>query len=60
MMSSMMWACLILSRTTLYSVSGTTWCCCITRPVVLPDMCPTAVALGCSHTVAARLTELPA
>jgi hypothetical protein len=60
MMSSTMWARLVLSPTTLHSVSGTVWCYCITRPVVVPDRWPMVLAPGCSHTVAACLTALPA
>jgi hypothetical protein len=60
MMSSMAWACLVLSPATLDSISGTMWCRCVTRPVVVPDRWPTALAPGCSRTVAACLTTLPA
>jgi hypothetical protein len=58
MMSSTVWACLVSSPTTLHSVSGMTWCHCVTRPVAMPDRCPTMLELGCSHTVAACLTVL--
>jgi hypothetical protein len=43
---------------TLHSVRGTSWFRCVTRPVVVPDMWPTALAPGCSRTVAACLTAL--
>jgi hypothetical protein len=58
MMSSTAWACLVLSPATLHSVSGTTWCHCITRPVVVLDRWPTVLAPGCSRTVASYLTAL--
>jgi hypothetical protein len=60
MMYSMVWACLVLSPANLHSISGTAWCCCITRPIVVPDRWPTALALGYSCTVATCLTVLPA
>jgi hypothetical protein len=59
-MSSTAWACLVLSPITLHSVSGTAWCRCVTRPVTVPDMWPTVLAPGCSCTVVACLTTLPA
>jgi hypothetical protein len=60
MMSSTAWACLVLSPATLHSISGTTWCRCVTRPVAVPDRWPMALAPDCSHTVATCLTALPA
>jgi hypothetical protein len=60
MMSSMVWACLVLSPTTLHLVSGTAWCRCVTRPVAMPDRWPTALSPGCNHTVATCMTALPA
>jgi hypothetical protein len=60
MMSSTAWACMVLSPATLHSVSGTAWCRCVTRPVAVPDRWPTTLAPGCSLTVAACLTALPA
>jgi hypothetical protein len=60
MMSSTTWACWVLSPATLHSVSSTTWCRCITRPVAVDDMWPTALASGCSRTVATCLTALSA
>jgi hypothetical protein len=59
MMSSTVWACLVLMPATLYLVSGTTWCRCITRTIAVPDRWPTVLASGCSRTVAAYLTALP-
>jgi hypothetical protein len=61
MMSSTACACLVLSSATLHSVSGTVQCHCITRPVAVPNRCPTALALapGCSGTIATCLTALP-
>jgi hypothetical protein len=59
MMSLTAWACLVLSPATLHSVSGTTWCRCVTRLVTVPDRWPTVLELGCSRTVAACLTALP-
>jgi hypothetical protein len=37
MMSSMAWACWVLSPATLHSVIGTVMCCCVTRPVAVAD-----------------------
>jgi hypothetical protein len=48
MMSSMSRAYLVLSSATLHSVSGTTWCQCITRLVAVPDRWTTVLAPGCS------------
>jgi hypothetical protein len=59
MMSSMAWACRVLLPTTLHPVSGTSRCRCITRPIVIADRWPMALAAGCSHTVATCLTTLP-
>jgi hypothetical protein len=60
MISSTVWACLVLLPVTLHSISGTAWCRCVTRSVVVPDRWPMALASGCSHTVAACLTVLSA
>jgi hypothetical protein len=60
MMSSMVWACLVLLPATLHSVSGTVRCRCITRHVVVPDRWSTALVSCCSRTVATCLTVLPA
>jgi hypothetical protein len=60
MISSTAWACLVLSPATLHSVSGTTWCRYITRPVAVPDRWSTTLAPGCSRTVAVCLIALPA
>jgi hypothetical protein len=43
MMSSIAWACRILSPATLHSVSGTTRCRCVTRPVAVADRWPRVV-----------------
>jgi hypothetical protein len=60
MISSTVWACMILSPATLHLVSGTTWCRCVTRPAAVPDRWPTVLASGCSHIIAACLTALTA
>jgi hypothetical protein len=60
MMPSTVWTCLVLSPVTLHSVSGMVWCRCVTRPVAVSDRWPMVLASGCSHTVAACLTVLPA
>jgi hypothetical protein len=60
MMSPTVWACLILSPATLHSVSDTAWCRCITSPVAVHERWPTALAPGCSCTVATCLITLPA
>jgi hypothetical protein len=57
MMSSTVLACLVLLSATLHSVSDTTLCCCVTRPVAVPNRLPTELMSGCSRTVAA-CTEL--
>jgi hypothetical protein len=44
MISSTVWACMVLSLVTLHSFSGTAWCCCVTRPVVVSDRWPTTLA----------------
>jgi hypothetical protein len=59
MMSLAASARLVLSLVTLHSVSGTTRCCCVTRPIAVPDRWPMALALGCSRIVATYLTALP-
>jgi hypothetical protein len=51
-MSSTACVCLILSLGTLYLVSGTTWCRCITRPVAVADRWPTTLTPDCSRYVA--------
>jgi hypothetical protein len=60
MISSMVWACLVLSLATLHSASGTAWCRCVTRPIAVPDRWPTVLAPSCSCTVVACLAALPA
>jgi hypothetical protein len=60
MMSLTTWTYLVLSAATMYSVSSTVWCCCVTRPVAVADRWPTTLVPHCSHTVAACLTVLPA
>jgi hypothetical protein len=60
MIFSTAWACLLLSPATLHSVSGTTWCRCVTRPVAVPDRWPMTLVPSCSRTVANCLTALPA
>jgi hypothetical protein len=60
MMSLAAWARLVLSPVTLHSGSSTACCRCITRPVAVPDRWPTALASGCSRTVATRLVMLSA
>jgi hypothetical protein len=60
MMSPTVWACLILLPATLHSVSGMTWCRCVTSPVAVHDRWPTTLASGCSCTVATCLIVLPA
>jgi hypothetical protein len=52
MMSSTAWAPRVLSPATLHSVIGMVLCRCVTRPVAVADRWPTALASGCSHTVA--------
>jgi hypothetical protein len=52
MMFSTAWARQVLSPATLHSVIGTVLCRCITRPVAVADRWLTALAPGCSHTIA--------
>jgi hypothetical protein len=51
MMFLTVWACLVLLPATLHSVSGMTWCRCVTRTVAVPDRWSMALALYCSRTV---------
>jgi hypothetical protein len=59
MMSSTVWVRLVLSPAPSHLVSSMTSCCCVTVPVAVPDEWSIALALCCSCTIAARLTELP-
>jgi hypothetical protein len=59
-LSSMAWACRVLSPVTLHSVSSMAWCRRVTRAVAVADRWPTALASGCSRTVATCLIALPA
>jgi hypothetical protein len=52
MMSSIAWARWVLSPATLHSVNGMVLCHCVTRPVAVADRWLTALAPGCSRTVA--------
>jgi hypothetical protein len=58
-MSSTAWACLVLSPATLHSVSGTTWCHCITRPVAVPDRGPMVLAPGYRSAMLSWPCNLP-
>jgi hypothetical protein len=60
MMSSTAWACRVLSPATLHSISGTTRCRRVTRPVAVPDRWPKVLTPGYSRTVATCLIALPA
>jgi hypothetical protein len=51
MTSSTMWACGVLSPSTLHSDNGMVRCRRITRPVAVADRGPTTLASGCSRTV---------
>jgi hypothetical protein len=52
MMFSMAWARRVLLPAALHSIIGTVLCRWVTRPVAVVDSWPTALAPGCSHTVA--------
>jgi hypothetical protein len=52
MMSSMAWACRVLSPATLHSVISTVIYCCVTRHIVVADRWPTLLTLGCSSPIA--------
>jgi hypothetical protein len=51
MMSSMAWACRVLSPATQHSVIGAVLCRCVTRHVEVADMWPTVLTPGCSRPV---------
>jgi hypothetical protein len=52
MMSSTAWAHRVMSPTTLHSIIATVLCHCVTRPIAVADRWATALAPGCSHTIA--------
>jgi hypothetical protein len=51
-MSSTVWACRVLSPSTMHSVVSTVLCHCVTRPVAVTDRWPKALTQGCSRPVA--------
>jgi hypothetical protein len=52
MMSSMAWACRVLSPVTLHSVISTVICYCVTRPIVVADRWATLLTPGWSSPIA--------